>query len=772
MSQIAEGISQVASIGAAVFKFIPGGQAISAALTVVASAASVVAQLTAAPPLSVPNIGDQQIGTNLPAPYVMGQARSRGSLVYIEAHGDPLDGVPNPFLSRAWVHSVAGPVQSMGTFRANQEVISFNAVGEPPNAQRKAIGYYDRFMWLDDQVGNQPTAEAMEITDNFNQEQYWTSAHKLNGMAASLLSIRADDKETHYASGIPDTDRIMQGVKVYDPRKDDTYTGGSGAHRARDESTYEYSTNPALHALTYAIGRFANGIHIFGAKMPDDAIRYSDFVDFANLCDLNGWTIGGTIFESGEEGELWNNLKLILDAGGAKPTIIGGKLGVAYQAPRVALTTIEESDLIGPYSVPGFRPWSKQKNTVVPRYMSAANNWEYVASQAYQDASLLAAQGEERQYERQFDLVTDKDQATELAVYDLWDEIEQSPITLTVKPRFIAYDVHDAVTLNLPNLGLDGVTAVILQHTIDYETGFVTLLLRTDTAQKHIDALGQLGTAPFHPPVIPNEELDGAVGRLNTYDSVTGIIEGTQSVGDTRLLGLLDGTQEVPSLTLPGRVLVSADLNTYDAVTSSVNDGATGLVATRTLAVGTQDAVNNPVTGLSITRTELGDVTGDVSDILDGTQPVGDTRIAGIIAGTQPLADVTFAGRGSLIDENITRDANIQDAKNQSAGVLSASLTPPSASVAGSAGSSATTNDITYEITGGTAPYSWTLTRTVNNNSSTASATSGTTATGTFNFTANIPATYTPADKYEFEVTDDNSDTYLVEISANFINNV
>lgn len=533
MSQIAEGISQIAAVGATIFKFIPGGKPIAAALTVVSAAASVIAQLTATPPVSVPAIGEQQIGTNLPSPYLMGRARSRGSLVYIEAHGNPLDGVPNPFLSRAWVHSVAGPVESMGTFRVNEQVINFEAVGEPPGAQRKSIGYYDRFMWLDDQVGEQPTTSAMEITDNFGQEQRWTSAHKLNGMAASLVSIRADDKETHYASGIPDTDRVMQGVKCYDPRLDSTYPGGSGAARSNDETTFTYSQNPAVHAITYVLGRIANGKPIFGPNINVTSIRMEDFVALANVCDANGWTIAGTIYESGKEGEAWNNLKLILQAAGAKPVIIGGKLGCIYEAPRVSVATITKDDLMGGYSVPKFRQWRNGRNTVIPRYMSEANNWQYVSSDAIEIADLVTLHGETRPVTYQFDLVSNKDQAAALGVYRLYDDIEISPISLVVGPRFMGYDVGDALTLDLDELGLSSVTAVIIQHTIDFVTGLVTLGLKVDTAAKHTLALGQTGSAPFHPVSASGETLDNAA----TIYRVSSRVNALEVNVDTALTG-------------------------------------------------------------------------------------------------------------------------------------------------------------------------------------------------------------------------------------------
>src|SRR3546814_982145 len=77
------------------------------------------------------------------------------------------------------------------------------------------------------------------------------SAHKLSGYCATMVRLRYDSKGKHFQNGVPDVLWIVQGVKVYDPRLDSTYPGGSGACRAGDESTYVYSQNPYLHALTW-----------------------------------------------------------------------------------------------------------------------------------------------------------------------------------------------------------------------------------------------------------------------------------------------------------------------------------------------------------------------------------------------------------------------------------------------------------------------------------------------------------------------------------------
>src|SRR3546814_1417705 len=61
-----------------------------------------------------------------------------------------------------------------------------------------------------------------------------------------------------------------------------------------------WSDNPALHALTWALGRWENGKRTVGIGAPVANIRVSDFVEAANIADANGWTMGGVAWRSEE----------------------------------------------------------------------------------------------------------------------------------------------------------------------------------------------------------------------------------------------------------------------------------------------------------------------------------------------------------------------------------------------------------------------------------------------------------------------------------------
>jgi hypothetical protein len=305
---------------------------------------------------------------------------------------------------------------------------------------------------------------------------------------------------------------ILNGVKVYDPRQDSTYPGGSGAARAKNESTYvggAAAENPGCHGVTYALGRYQNGKKVFGGGFATDAIDWAAWVAFANHCDANGWKVGGVIHEPGSR---WDNLKRICEAGGGEPVFVGAKLSVRWSAPKISVDTITADDLAdGEITIPAMRTWRDRKNIFVPRYRSEAHKWEYVQAEAVEVEDYIDEDGEEKPDESQFDLVQWVNQATQLAAYKLVDAREITGIVIPCKPRLINYQLGEALTVDLPEEGLSGQLCEIIGRSVDPGTAIVTLTLRTETNAKHDFALGLTGTAPPTPSLTTAEDLDDIV---------------------------------------------------------------------------------------------------------------------------------------------------------------------------------------------------------------------------------------------------------------------
>ena len=79
-------------------------------------------------------------------------------------------------------------------------------------------------------------------------------------------------------SGEPDLKVEIEGRPVWDPRKDTNY-GGTGSHDLNNDTTWEYSTNPALCTLDYLKADYGRGLSIADLDVPS-------FVDAADRCDV------------------------------------------------------------------------------------------------------------------------------------------------------------------------------------------------------------------------------------------------------------------------------------------------------------------------------------------------------------------------------------------------------------------------------------------------------------------------------------------------------
>jgi len=118
----------------------------------------------------------------------------------------------------------------------------------------------------------------------------WGSDDRLTGCAYVRIRIRRtgvnDEEQSPLASGLPGRATIVgRGMPMYDPRLDST-RGGSGSHRADDQSTWGPSSgNPIIQALNVLLGWRINGKLSVGAGLPTKFINFESAITAANICD-------------------------------------------------------------------------------------------------------------------------------------------------------------------------------------------------------------------------------------------------------------------------------------------------------------------------------------------------------------------------------------------------------------------------------------------------------------------------------------------------------
>lgn len=620
MSKVGRVVGTIAGAVSTIAAFVPGGQAVAAIAGAVALVANAGAQLLAKPPPARGAINDVLIAPAAPTPYLIGRTYSAGVLRYDRGFGPTLKKVPNPYRFMVTVASGAGPVDGLESVLIDFEPAGFDASGE-------ATGYYLGFLWRDVQLGAAPEADA--LSPHWPGAPGWGAASKLSGKAAIGWSLKFDRDGKRFASGVPRFGGVWRGVRAYDPRADSTHPGGSGPQRANDEATWAWSQNAGLHGLTYAVGRLQNGVKVFGVGLPEDgvlitSIDVDSFIAFANVCDANGWTVGGTIFEPGNRGE---NLADILAAGGGEPVFAGGRLSCKFDAPRVALDTITRDDLAdGDVSVTAMQGWTERLNGVVPKYRSEPHNWEFVQADEVTVQQYRDEDGEDKVEERQWNLVQSAKQAAELAAYRLVNGRELGPIEVVCKPRMRRYRPGDLLVVDLPDDGLFAQPAVILSRTIDPGTMTVSFTLIGETEAKHAFALGRTANPPPTPALgqtaAERDALAAAVAAPAGYD--TGLIS-ISSPSEAIILTATATTVTVPdhtrdyndnSVAVTGGTVTGLTADTYYHLSYDQADRTGGAV--------TYDANTDPAVAKTSAANPARHYVGSVrSDVAGGTGTTG-----------------------------------------------------------------------------------------------------------------------------------------------------
>ncbi|WP_146037364.1 phage tail protein [Novosphingobium guangzhouense] len=504
-------------VGTAVGVSASTASTVTAVATAVSAAASVGSQLLVKKPGMQGSVNQVSIGANQPIPYGMGRCFYAGSQLHDVGYGGKVGKTRNPYLSKAFVWSGGGPIDGIESFQMDWQTVPFSGTS--------ALGYYNSWLYAHHQLGQRP--EPVALTGPWGAMPDWGAAYKLSGMAASMISFRFDRKNKVWANGIPAFGIIGRFARVYDPRSDSTYPGGEGTHRFDDEDTFTFDRNVALNAITYARGRFAidpatgaQTMRVNGCGFPFDDFDWPQWVAFANTCEANGWNCDGHVYD-GPGISTWDNLKRICAAGAAVPVISGGLLSVRFQSPKVALDTITVEDFAdGERVAPGTRTYKDRINTIVPKYRSEANKWEYVQSKAIRIQSYVDIDaGEEKEEELLCELVTDKDQAAQLGGYELFARRELTGVSYPLKPRLWYARLGEAYHLTDPETGLDHLL-VVAAISKDIATATVTLTFESETTAKHALALAMTGTAPPPPTLIPPGEADGdAWAGGETFDS-------------------------------------------------------------------------------------------------------------------------------------------------------------------------------------------------------------------------------------------------------------
>ncbi|WP_404415560.1 hypothetical protein [Brevundimonas vesicularis] len=430
-----------------------------------------------------------------PIPFAAGRIGVPGSAVYRKTFGPDLMyyGIPS-------VISGAGPIDGFEGFMADDETVAFDGSGKAISSQ------YAGELWYKNKLGTQPDTAITSPTGLKNGATLpgWTSAHKLSGKACYMIVMGENSKGTAFPTGEIKPLITLRGLKVYDPRLDSTYPGGSGSHRLSNPATWTYSANPILWALKWALGLWEGPtgkgapqidyqVGGIGAKL--SGIDVPAFVAAANIADINGWTCAAYPTTDDDKHQV---LTGFLQAGGAIYAQRAGKIScIQRAAPRTSIVTISAYDTAGPLEIDTAASRIDRINTLRPRFWSEPHRWQMTAldqevtAQAYRDED-----GGVRPSGIDYPYVTSAVQAAQLAALQIANTREGIAGVIPLKPHLQRIRPGDAFTITEAGFVLNGLKCLCLNTDYDPATGVVRVSFVSETDAKYPFALGQNPTPP------------------------------------------------------------------------------------------------------------------------------------------------------------------------------------------------------------------------------------------------------------------------------------
>ena len=259
----------------------------------------------------------------------------------------------------------------------------------------------------------------------------WTVEDRHVGMAHVWVTYKAD--ETIWTQGAPDFKFQLRGMRVYDPRKDAAlgYTGPN-PHVWEDRSTHEYDANAALVRYAFQRGIYVEGHQgdpeylLLGRGLTADEAPPERIIAAANLCAEPITEGGGGAnirYKTGGVIRASDDFIAVEEmfAAAMAGVIVQREGGVEVEPghAKAAVVTIADGDLVvgEPIGFSEFLPDTDggRINTVIPRYISPAQNWRDHSGPVRRDLADIAEDGGPREATLPLALVYEGDQADRCA---------------------------------------------------------------------------------------------------------------------------------------------------------------------------------------------------------------------------------------------------------------------------------------------------------------------------------------------------------------------
>lgn len=465
------------------------------------------------------------VNPNAPGKWIFGETACATDVVYAEQLGSKDD-----YIAQI-VAAAAHRVESFGDLYVNDELITFSSGA--------ATGDWSGALWRATRSG---LDGGTAITSIGGQSLAFPSTAKGRGHAHFGLLWRLGQDKTQ--QGLPNRiTQVIKGAPVYDPRLDST-RGGSGSHRADDQSTWEYTNagtdigaNWALIVAFYLLGwhtEDGNNNLIFGVGADPDDVDWDSVITAANICEETvdskpRFRVGG-VFPTSQQHE--SIIKQLEASIGGKVSRVGGKYYI--WAPNDDLTTfgsITENDLVrdaGVEFTPS-GPIENLYNIARGRYVEPDELYQPKPYPEVRESTAVTEDGRERVMEHDFSIVQDVEIAQRVARYLVRRSRFTGTWRFAMGPKGLTFRPFSVTTLNCQETNNTDVTVRVIEMQFSPSGAVVMEVIEEDSSI--YDTSAALGT-----PVTLQDP--------GSFDPSASVAVSNLAAGDTTIIGS-DGTVSV-----------------------------------------------------------------------------------------------------------------------------------------------------------------------------------------------------------------------------------
>jgi hypothetical protein len=298
-------------------------------------------------------------GTRI-APRMTFGSNNRDMFDVIQISDMPITGISRISINGAWRDMNTG---------VSWDGITFDAAGE----------LYAADLFLGTQTTASPRLMAKYSS---GVERPWQSDMIGRGMAYAVL-YHYFKKEEH--SSWPEPLFEVQGIRLYDPRKDSTI-GGSGAHRWNNKATWEWTENPIVIIYNILRGIELPDGRVWGGKCDAEDLPLSIWAAAANKCDEAVTLAGGGTqarYRCGFEIKVADDepaeiIEELLKSCAGSIVEIGGTYKIRAHGPGLPVYFFSDDDLLvtSGHEFNPFPGLAETYNTINASYPEPSSLWE------------------------------------------------------------------------------------------------------------------------------------------------------------------------------------------------------------------------------------------------------------------------------------------------------------------------------------------------------------------------------------------------------------